>query len=85
MVSKGPETQPVSIFSINNNNKQNNNNNGNFFCVFECTIINLGTYRRFTNAAWDWIIQRNKTKQNKIKKEKKKEKQTKQKEKTKLH
>ena len=26
-------------------------NNGNFTCVFECTIVNLATYRQFTNAA----------------------------------
>ena len=24
----------------------NNNNNGNFICVFECTIVNLATYRQ---------------------------------------
>ena len=35
-------------------------NNGNFICVFECTIVNLATYRQFTNAAWDWIIQKKK-------------------------
>ena len=38
----------------NNNNHDNNNtttNNGNFICVFECTIVNLATYRQFTNAA----------------------------------
>ena len=29
----------------------NNNNNGNFICVFDCTIVNLATYRQFTNAA----------------------------------
>ena len=29
----------------------NNINNGNFICVFECTIVNLATYRQFTNAA----------------------------------
>ena len=28
-----------------------NDNNGNFICVFECTIVNLATYRQFTNAA----------------------------------
>ena len=27
------------------------NNNGNFICVFGCTIVNLATYRQFTNAA----------------------------------
>ena len=35
-------------------------NNGNFICVFECTIVNLATYRQFTNAAWDWIIKKKK-------------------------
>ena len=62
------------IFSLNNNN---NNNNGNVICVFECTIVNLATYRQFTNAAWDWIIKKKKkikaktkTKQNKSQKQK---------------
>ena len=45
------------IFSLNNNN---NNNNRNVICVFECTIVNLATYRQFTNAAWDWIIKKKK-------------------------
>ena len=41
-----------SCEAVNNNNKiNNNNNNGNFICVFECTIVNLATYRQFTNAA----------------------------------
>ena len=31
--------------------KDNNNNDGNCICVFECTIVNLATYRQFTNAA----------------------------------
>ena len=37
-----------------------NNNSGNFICVFECTIIivNLATYRQFTNTAWDRIIKK---------------------------
>ena len=36
----------------NNNHNHNNNDNGNFICVFECTIIvNLATYRQFTNTA----------------------------------
>ena len=57
----------------------NNNNNGNFICVFECTIVNLATYRQFTNAAWDWIIKKKKTKNktktiNKTKAKKKKKK-----------
>ena len=43
-----------------------NNNNGNFTCVFESTIVNLATYRQFTNAAWDWIF-KNKKKQKKQK------------------
>ena len=53
-------------------------NNGNFICVFECTIVNLATYRQFTNAALDWIIKKkknknkNKQKQNKTKAKKKK-------------
>ena len=47
---------------MNNNNSNNDNNNNNddddddddngkFICVFECTIVNLATYRQFTNAA----------------------------------
>ena len=48
-----------------------NDNNGNFICVFECTVVNLATYRQFTNAVWDWIIQKKK------KKEKRKEKKRK--------
>ena len=41
--------------------RNNNDNNGNVICVFECTIVNLATYRQFTNAAWDWIIEKKKT------------------------
>ena len=44
--------------------------NGNFIWVFECTIVNLATYRQFTNAAWDWIIQ-NKQTNKKVEAEKK--------------
>ena len=44
-------------------------NNGNFICVFECTIVNLATYRQFTNAAWDWIIQKKKEEEEKKRKE----------------
>ena len=55
--------------------RDNDNNNGNFICVFDCTIVNLATYRQFTNAAWDWIIKENQTnkqqKQNKTKSKKK--------------
>ena len=61
--------------AYNNNNNDDDNNNGNFICVFECTIVNLATYRQFTNAAWDWVIKK-KTKQNKTK-AKKKEKEKK--------
>ena len=62
----------------NSNSNNNNNNNGNFICVFECTIVNLATYRQFTNAAWDCIIKKKKTnKQTKTK--------TKAKKKSKLH
>ena len=49
-------------------------NNGNFICVLECTIVNLATYRQFTNAALDLIIK---------KKKKQKQKQTKTKQKPK--
>ena len=45
----------------------NNDNNGNFICVFECTVVNLATYRQFTNAAWDWIIKKKKETKNKTK------------------
>ena len=57
----------------NNNNKKkknrnhNNNDNGNFVCVFECTIVNLATYRQFTDTAWDWIIPKEKEEGKKIK------------------
>ena len=34
-----------------NNDNSNTNTDGNFICVFECTIVNLATYRQFTNAA----------------------------------
>ena len=37
---------------------------------FECTIENLATYKQFTNVAWDWIFQKNKTKKTKEKKKK---------------
>ena len=47
-------------YKWNSNNNNNNNNNGNLICVFECTIVNLSTYRQFTNAAWDWIIKKKK-------------------------
>ena len=40
----------ISLY-VNNTNNNNNDNNGNFICVFECTIVNLATYRQFTNAA----------------------------------
>ena len=48
------------IDNDNNNNNNDNNNNGNFISVFECTIVNLATYRQLTNAAWEWIIQKKK-------------------------
>ena len=42
----------LAVISVTmNGNNNNNNNNGNFICVFECTIVNLTTYRQFTNAA----------------------------------
>ena len=42
---KTPANHPEDVIS-----KDNNNNDGNFICVFECTIVNLATYRQFTNA-----------------------------------
>ena len=41
----------MNMYQYDNNNNNNNNNNGNFICVFECTIVNLATYRQFINAA----------------------------------
>ena len=29
---------------------------------FEWTIVNLATYTQYTNAAWDWMIKKTKTK-----------------------
>ena len=55
----------------------NYNNNENFICVFECTIVNHGTYRQFTNAAWDWIIKKKKNKNKNKNKKKTKTKQNK--------
>ena len=40
-------------------------NNWNFIYVFECRIVNLATYRQFTNIAWDWIIQKKKKRKEK--------------------
>ena len=51
----------LEVNDDNNNNNNNNNNKGNFICVFEYAIVNLATYRQFTNAAWDWIIKKKKT------------------------
>ena len=35
-------------------------------------ILNIATYRQFTNAAWDWIIKNKNKNKNKKKKSKKK-------------
>ena len=32
----------------NNNNNSNNNNNNRNICLFQCTIVNLATYRQLT-------------------------------------
>ena len=56
----GWKTKKTVPTDNNNYNNTNNNNNGNFICVFECTIVNLATYRQFTNAASDWIIKKKK-------------------------
>ena len=37
------------------------------FEFFEGTIVNLATYRQFTNAAWDWIIKKKKIQKQKQK------------------
>ena len=42
------EKNPASLFNYSQYK-------GNFICVFACTIVNLATYRQFTNPAWDWI------------------------------
>ena len=65
----------VTVIWWYNDNNDNNNNNGNFICVFKCTIVNLATYRQFTNAAWDWIIYKKKKQTNKQTKTKTKTKQ----------
>ena len=36
---------------FNDDDDNDDDNNGNFTCVFECTIVNLATYRQFANAA----------------------------------
>ena len=42
----------TALYSNNNNNDNDNNDtNGNFIYVVEFTIVNLATYRKFTNAA----------------------------------
>ena len=64
------------IDNNNNNNNNDNNNNGNFISGFECTIVNLATYRQLTNAAWEWIIKKKKRKERK-KNEKKKRREIK--------
>ena len=37
------------------------------FVFFEGTVVNLATYRQFTNAAWDSIIKKKKKYKNKNK------------------
>ena len=62
-------------YSNNNNDNDNNDNNGNFIYVAECTIVNLATYRKFTNAAWDWIIKKTNKQTNKKRKKERKKKE----------
>ena len=81
--------QPLSLYKlINDHNSwymirrlmvwrnvdEHDNNNGNFICVFECTMVNLATYRQFTNAAWDWIIYKKRKQKQKTKSKKNKNK-----------
>ena len=58
----------------NNNNTNNNNNknnkNGNFIWVFECTIVNLATYRQMLLEIGLFKKNRTKQKQKKDKKRK---------------
>ena len=56
-----------------------------FICVFKCTIVNLATYRQFTNAAGDWIIYKKKNQKNKTKNKQTKTKQKPEKKISKLH
>ena len=48
-VSYKPDPGAVAVDAVNV--QWSRYNNGNFICVFECTIVNLATYRQFTNAA----------------------------------
>ena len=52
---------------LNNNNNNNNNNNGNFIYLFECTIVNLATYRQFTIGCFEIELLFKKKNQNFIK------------------
>ena len=45
----------------------NNVNNGNFICVFESTIVNLATYRQFTNAAEIELLKKKKEEEEEMK------------------
>ena len=68
----------TALYSNNNNNDNDNNDtNGNFIYVVEFTIVNLATYRKFTNAAWDWIIKKTNKQTNKKRKKERKKKEKK--------
>ena len=41
-------------------NNDNNNGNGNSICLFECTTVNLATYRQFTIGCLRLNIQKSK-------------------------
>ena len=79
------ETYHKGRFSLAGDFVHSNNNNGNFICVFKCTIVNLATYRQFTNAAGDWIIYKKKNQKNKTKNKQTKTKQKPEKKISKLH
>ena len=51
------------------------------FVFFEGTIVNLVTYRQFTNATWHWIIK----KKTNTKKKKQQQQQQQQQQKLELH
>ena len=46
-----PQKGSLSLRQDLKSNNNNNDNKGNFICVFEWTIVNLATYRQYTNAA----------------------------------
>ena len=48
---QGPPLPCMEYYAALSRPQPGDDNNGNFICVFKCTIVNLATYRQFTNAA----------------------------------